>query len=674
MEGQIPKIKLDVENIEEKSQEDAKGSILIPKLEPGKPRGEGILAGVNKVISPKTLKILKIFGAALFVFLLVNGLLFYNVYKKAITVQASAKGLISSFNAKDLPRVKEEMAKTKTSLSALSVSYKAVGWMKAVPLLGGYVADGGHVIAAASYAMDAGDVLISGIEPYADIIGFSGGEYKADSGQETAEDRLDFVLKALPELSLRMDELVAKVNMIRDEVDNIDPDRYPENIAGRKLREEIRKTLELTDMSADLLARGKPLLASAPYLLGMDEPRRYLILFQNDKELRPTGGFMTAYSIAKVDKGNFETVASSDMYNLDAQYKPVVAAEEPLIKYLKGPYVLSKNLRLRDMNWSPDFETSMQLFTTESQKAGIKDIDGVIGVDTQTLVNILEVLGPIGVPGFGDFSTKIVAECNCPQVIYELESFADIEGPIVWSENEPGKIVYAPPNYDNRKKIIGPLMNSILANAMGQPKDKLPALFEAVFKSLTEKHVLFFLPDEVAQSAVESFGVAGKIEVFDGDYLHINDANLGGRKSNLYVTSEVNQEVSIAKDGSVEKTLNITYKNPEKYDGWLNSVLPNWVRVYVPKGSQLISFEGVEDKSEPYEEFDKTVFAGFFNLRPEGIAKVALRYRLPFKVSDTYKLLIQKQSGTDRPLYILKVGREEQEFFLTTDKELKISI
>ena len=70
---------------------------------------------------------------------------------------------------------------------------------------------------------------------------------------------------------------------------------------------------------------------------------------------------------------------------------------------------------------------------------------------SQLLVNILDAMGPIGVSGYGEYSTKIVPECNCPQVIYELESFADIEGPIVWSENEPGKIVFAPENYDNRK-------------------------------------------------------------------------------------------------------------------------------------------------------------------------------------------------------------------------------
>jgi hypothetical protein len=267
-----------------------------------------------------------------------------------------------------------------------------------------------------------------------------------------------------------------------------------------------------------------------------------------------------------------------------------------------------------------------------------------------------------------------VPECDCPQVIYELESFADTEGPIVWSENEPGKIVFAPPNYDNRKKIIGPLMNSILSNAMGSTKEKLPKLFEAGFKSLMEKHVLFYLFDEESQAAVKAFGIAGTIKDFEGDYLHINDSNLGGRKSNLYVTQEVEQEISVARDGTVEKTLTITYKNPMKHDGWLNSVLPNWVRIYVPKGSELLAFEGVEEKEDPYEEFGKTVFAGGFQLRPEGIAKVTVKYKLPFKATAELSLLIQKQPGTDTPLYRIIVGRNEEEEFLKTDKVFRLPI
>ena len=520
------------------------------------------------------------------------------------------------------------------------------------------------------------DLLIEAIEPYADIIGFTGSEVaeEASDGQQTAQDRIEFVIKTIPDLIPMADQLAIKANEAKTEIDKINPTRYPVKFGNMAVRENVSKAINLISQGATFIEKGKPLLEAAPYLLGAEEERTYLILFQNDKELRPTGGFLTAYSIAKVSKGKFEPVLSSDIYHLDDLYRPSILAPDPIIDYLQGPYVLSPNLRLRDMNWSPDYYESMKLFSEEIKEAGIDDIDGIIAVDTEVVVNLLDAIGPIGVFGFGNFSTDIVEECNCPQVVFELESFADVEGPIVWSENEPGKIVFAPENYENRKKIIGPLMNSILANAMGQPKDKLPGLFEAVFKSLIEKHVLFYLFDAEAQAGVESFGIAGRIDSFDGDYLHINDSNLGGRKSNLYVKQEVNQSVSIAKDGSVEKEVTITYNNPEEYDGWLNSVLPNWVRIYVPKGSELIDISGLEDMVDPYEEFDKTVYAGYFELRPLGVAKVTLKYKLPFKVKDEYKLFVQKQPGTDIPLYTIEVGKQLEELFLRTDKEFEFKI
>jgi hypothetical protein len=396
-----------------------------------------------------------------------------------------------------------------------------------------------------------------------------------------------------------------------------------------------------------------------------------MLLFQNDKELRPTGGFLTAYAIMKVDKAKFEPVSSSDIYNLDAQYKPHIAAPDPIVNLIKGPYILSKNIRLRDMNFDPDFSVAMKTFVEEIKSVGIKNIDGIIAVDTQMLENLLKVIGPIGVPGFGNFSTNIEPKCNCSQVIYELESFADVEGPIIW-DPLTGKIIYRPPNSDNRKKIIGPLMNSILANAMGQPKDKLPLLAEAGFKSLLEKHVLLYILDEKTQKAVESFGIGGRIEDYAGDYLHINDANLGGRKSNLYITQEVEQNIEVAKDGKVTKTVTITQKNPMKYDGWLNSVYPAWLRVYVPKGAKLLSQEGFKSKVDPYEEYGKTVFAGSYELRPEGVQKLTFKYELPMKITGDYKMFIQKQAGVSQSLYIINKGKTTEEFYLKEDKEIKL--
>ncbi len=670
-----PKDTQDSEEVAENKETKQEDSLLVPKTDSEK---NSKLKGLVK--PKKKLRIvLKIVGVASLVLLIavfILGILFYRIYKQTIVVQSSVTSLIASASSQDIEKIKQELAATKNSVNDLSVAYQSISWLRLTPYFGRYIEDGEHGLNAAKLGLEAGEIVIETVEPYADIIGFAPDSKEAESAQETAQDRIDFVINTIPDVIPKADELAEKVDAARAEIDQINPDRYPEELAGYQIRSMVKKVIETVDLGAELLTKGKPLLEAAPYLLGVDGPRTYLILFQNDKELRPTGGFLTAYSIATVEKGKFKPVLSNDIYNIDAQYFPTIRADDPVITYLKGPYLISKNYRLRDLNWSPDFSESMEIFVEEAEKVGIKDIDGVIAVDTQLLVYLLDVLGPIGVPGFGNFSTEIVPECNCPQVIYELESFADIEGPIVWDQLVPGKIIFAPPNIDNRKKIIGPLMNSVLANALGQPKDKLAPMFEAAFKSLMEKHVLFYVFDEKAQSAIEDFGIGGTIEEYNssGDYLHINDANLGGRKSNLYVTQEVMQEIEITKDGSVEKTLTITYKNPEKHDGWLNSVLPNWVRIYVPKDSQLISTEGLEDKKDPYEEFGKTVFSGFFELRPEGLAKVTLKYKLPFRVDEEYKLYLQKQPGTDAPLYTITIDKQEEELFLRTDKELKFKI
>jgi hypothetical protein len=641
-------------------------TILIPKIDPEK-NGEVLESKKKLKIKPIVIVIPSIILALLAIFIVPLLIFFTKVKGEYAKIQPIL--VASSFS--DVNKIKTNILTIKTSVSEIRNSYKLIGWMKIVPYFGSYVSDLGHGLNAGGLVFDAGEITLDTIDPYLAELGFKDNGQK--DGEKTAQERIDFVISSIPGIIPKTDEISKKFAEAEKELSNINPDRYPEKIKNIPVREKLRSILDLFKKVSSYISDSKPLLESMPYLLGIDSDRNYLVLFQNDKELRATGGFLTAYSVMKVSKAKFEPVSSDDIYNLDARYKPVLPAPTAIVDLIKGPYVLSQNIRLRDLNFNPDFKVSMDLFTQESKKVGLKNIDGIIAVDTGLLVNLLDALGEIGVPGFGNFSTKIEPKCNCPQVIYELESFADVEGPIIW-DPITGKIILRPANSDNRKKIIGPLMNSILANAFGQPKDKIPKLMDSIFKSVMEKHVLFYLYDEKAQSAVEGFGIAGRIENYDGDYLHINDSNLGGRKSNLYVKQEVDQEIIVTKDGSIEKTVTITYKNPEKYDGWLNSVLPNWVRVYVPKGSTLIAVDGLEKKYDSYEELGKTVFSGYFKLRPEGVSKVTFKYSLPFKKSTDLKMFIQKQPGTDAPLYILRSGKLEEEFLLNVDKEIRIKL
>ncbi|KKQ75633.1 MAG: hypothetical protein US96_C0008G0019 [Candidatus Woesebacteria bacterium GW2011_GWB1_38_5b] len=643
------------------------------------PTTKGIM--INKFINRIRLKRKKtwvtIAGIVTLIFLILLVILVLpaiRVYNEANLLRADATDLQVAVDSQDISKIKAEIFDIKTHLVAFQGAYKSLGWIRFIPLLGVYWKDGDAAVNAGLQGLEAGEILIATVEPYADIIGFSGGSVQASSGEESANDRIEFLIQTIQEIAPKMDVISQKAQKAHEELTKIDPSRYPEEFRGIKVKQKLTEVLDMAEQGTKMLADSKPLIEQAPYLLGIDGTRTYLLLFQNDKELRPTGGFITAYSIVKVTKGKLQPVSSSDIYSLDARYTKIIQAPDPLALYLKGPYTLSKTLFLRDMNWEPDFRTSMELFYSEAKKAGMIEVDGIIAVDTQVVVNILDALGEIGVPGFGNFSTKVEPKCDCPQVIYALEDYADVEGPVVWSENT-GEIVFAPKNYGkNRKEIVGPLMNSVLSNALGQPKEKLPDLFEAAWNSAIEKHVLVYMTDEKSQTAVEKFNMAGRISEFEGDYLHINDANLGGRKSNLYVTQEVHQSYEVGESGDIEKTVEVTYKNPKAYDGWLNSVLPNWTRIYVPKGSELISMEGFEDKYDPYEEFGKTVFTGGFLVRPQGVSKITVKYKLPFKANKNLSLLIQKQPGTGSPLYITTMGKKEDEFFLTTDKEIRLGL
>lgn len=623
-------------------------------------------------------KIVFAIGVILLALLLYVGVVAFLLYTDGMKLKSSVTTLSQTVKSKDLGKIKIGIEETKKELNSFDSVYKLIAWVRVVPWVGGYVSDLGHVVKAGQAGLDASDIVLTVAEPYSDLLGLGGATMATQSGltggAQTTQERIDFIVQTVPQLLPKMDSISADMKVVQDEISQIDANRYPESFRGLQLRRQIENGQNLVDQVATLLISGKPILQNLPYFLGMDSPRTYFVLFQNDKELRPTGGFMTAYAIMKVDKAKAEPVLSDDIYNLDAKYKPTIPAPGPIVKYIKGPYIISQNLRLRDMNWSPDFEVSMDQVDKALSTLGINNIDGIIAVDTQALVNLLDVTGPIGVPGFGTFSTQIDPQCNCAQVIHALEAYADIEGPIIW-DPVTGKIIYEPKNAANRKKIIGPLMNSILANAMGQPKDKLASLFSAVFNSITEKHVLFYMTDNKMEKEIADFGIGGTVnQDYGGDYLYINDANLGGRKSNLYVTEDVEQDIKVASDGTVTKTLTITYKNPQSQDGWLNSVLPDWVRVYVPKGSQLISSDGLEASQTSYEDLGRTVFAGYFQLRPEGVSKVTFEYKLPFKVKGQYYLLIQKQPGTDGYLYTINLGKYTEEFYLKRDREIKIGL
>lgn len=570
---------------------------------------------------------------------------------------AEAKLIYAEIKNQDLVKTEAEITKTQDKLKITKSNLDRMVWMKFIPFAGGYISDGQHMLNAAGYGLDGADIMVKAALPYVDLLGLKG---QGTFAGGTTEERIQKVVETLDKVSPEFDKVADKLDLMKSEIDQVDVNRYPDTFQGKPVKAtlvEAKNTLDAADM---FLSQARPMVKKLPGLLGATTQQKYMVLFQNDGELRPTGGFITAYATFNIDKGKINLDSSDDIYKLDDTITKHVTPPDPISRYLNV-----FGWRLRDANFSPDFLSSMKtfedLYNSSPQK---KDIAGIIAMDTHVLLRLMDVIGPINIYGT-NYTTQTVPQCNCPMVIYELEAYAD----------QPTEYARG-----NRKDIIGVMLSEMMRKTLSAPKQLLGNLIPAMLDEANSKHLLVYLHDADAQSGVEALNFAGRIKSYGTtkDYLHINDANLGGAKSNLYIKEKVDLTVSTSAD-KTDNNLQINYQHPQPPDNCslerktglcLSGIYRDYVRIYLPKGSTVVETRGFESKSTTFEDLDHTVVDGFFTVVPLGLAKIQVKYSTPVNTGTKYSLAVQKQPGTGDIPYTITVNGKVQNVTLKSDTEV----
>jgi hypothetical protein len=585
----------------------------------------------------------------------------YSPYRKirsrADVLVASARELKQVFSQNDINLLDKKVNEFSKEYDLFKAEAKVVYWASFIP----YVADFKNLVEAGDYLLKAGRDAVVAVSPYADLIGFKKGT--TSFVERSSEDRLQTAILTLDKVLTKVDVIAEDIHQAEIRINQINPNRYPKKIGSLEIREKIINGKEQFKGLGALFVDAKPLVKRLPEIFGKDKEKTYLILFQNDKELRATGGFLTSYAVFKVKDGKIKIEKSDDIYSLDNNIAVHPAAPREIATYHKGVY----KFYIRDSNLSPDFPTSVKLFDSLYQKCGSRvEYDGIITLDSKVLVDMLTIFGDTEADGIV-FSAKTDKRCNCPQVIYQL--FDMIDRPVPYIKT-------------NRKGILGDLMYVLFYKAIGfSPSKYWGTLAQQMFKNLQEKHILLYFNDPDLQKSVESLNFAGRVRGYQGDYLHVNNVNFAGAKSNMFVNQSITSKTK-TENGKVTREVTVEFKNPHPHSDCdlergglcLNAILRNWIRVYVPKGSKLVSFKGSEKKVETYDELGKTVFEGFLQVSPQGKAQVIVEYTLPPGVdTKNYKLLVQKQPGTYEDK--LKVELDGVNLFtgtLDVDKEVGV--
>ena len=381
------------------------------------------------------------------------------------------------------------------------------------------------------------------------------------------------ILKRLSASADDLDLLSAQIDIVQAEIVLLTQDVQLGPVLS--LLGSLSKKLE--DVGGELKLLGI-LARLLPAFAGLDDEATTLLLFLNNNELRPAGGFIGTYGVLKTSGGDISELETADVYALDD------AVSDKIIRTAPSPlqrYNATTKWFFRDSNWLPDFAASSmagsELFLEEvgfledpESIPTTTQIDNVIGFTPTYASDLLAITGAITVGG-QTFTAENIAET----LEYQVEYGYVAEG--------------LPPS--QRKEILADLVNEMKTRLYALPAQQWQEVFKVTELALQEKQLLLFSTDVTVQHVIVKNGWGGSVDSQTVDTLIVVDANLASLKSDPAVVRATTYTIEQdATDEWIAK-VSIHYKHTGTFD-WKTTRYRTYTRVYLPEGTELVDVEG----------------------------------------------------------------------------------
>ncbi len=440
-------------------------------------------------------------------------------------------------------------------------------------------------------------------------------------------DRLLLLQQHIRSAIPQYDEALARI-------DDVDPRVLPE-----EYQDSFDDFRDLFAGIIDDMTEMESVVDGVHAMMGGDSLKRYLVLFQNHHELRPTGGFVGSFAVVDVQQGKILdiTVPGGGSYDLQGQLDTFVKPPLPL-------QVVNERWEFQDGNWFPDFAASAQKMAWFYQHSRNSTVDGVIAINSTVLERLLNVIGPIENK---DYDIILAGEQALETLQYHVETYDE-------EENTP-------------KAVLSVLLEQLMDKIAQVDPASVVGLVTELHSALEEKEIQVYFDDESVQTLFHEYGWTGTLtETPDmQDYLMVVNTNLRGGKSDAKIQQQIHHQAVVQEDGSVIDTVLVTRTHggdgTQEFFDEMNS---SYLRLYVPAGAELLDAGGFVYPDEAsfdvppawYEddpdvarieqdehihvdtgtritgEFGKTVFANWIVTQPGEETQVYFTYRLPFNV------------------------------------------
>lgn len=556
-----------------------------------------------------------------------------------VLINKSAESLKASVLDMDQTTTEAQIEKLNTNVNRVSTSISNIQWLFTIVGQKSLYSDISQMLLGAGYVADGVSDMQTAVAPLAKYIQEFQPAIDFSSGTPTTTREYTQYLNDMKSNSYKVTEASYKIALANQIMNNININDFP-----TFSRDKISSLRDLVSKLNDGTNTIKNIIVFLPDLLGSSERQRYLILLENESELRSTGGWLTSYGIVGIEGGQIRELFVDDIYNADGTLKVQG-------KTFTAPKSMQNALGVTDwsfslINWYPDLadtESAAEPFVQSLGKGN--DLDGVITIDISFIQKLLDKWGGIEVPG----ESELITSDNLYSKIFQMhEDFT--------------------PGSTQKTTFLADLANQIITKIFSMNIKDLITLGSVFEDSLNEKHLQATFKNSDAYNFFNDKSWAGSLDSRYNSAPVAIDWNWGGNKSNLYLNKNYNLSIDIKDENTMYYTYSISVENTSTSNTYPQGDYVNYQRIYIPSNATIVSVKGLKDnKFDTYRESGYKVVGGWFNTPIQTTSNFEISYKItkdsnnltfPLQTDDNnvfFDLNIFKQAGESSHAYKLDI-------------------
>jgi len=501
-----------------------------------------------------------------------------NIRESVYEIESIAIETTSDLEDKDISNLDENIGRINREIESINNEIDGLAFLKSTSLTKGYYE---NLQIVSGIAEDSNELIKRSVPRLKNVLvssGFKVNDERVVKQTDDDEGALTLVMSELPLYIDLYEDIEPDLLSIFDQINSINRSYLP-TVPGVNLSKNLAEFEDFTKTYPKKSDQVIQFLEYVPDLIGSDEPANYLLILQNETEMRSSGGLLTAFGSMTLENGEFdESIQLEDTWNLELYLNSIGVSTGNVNIYGQLAMMLdgcgAVSMRAQDSGIYPDLNWTMNKFAEYYDLARFynpndyPEYDHILIINNAFAENLLNLIQPLEVEGFGEVTA---------------ENFFDL----IKTETDRSDLVFDP----ERKAIVGDIANVAKERFSELPITEFPKVLDLFVDSVYARDLAIASTNEDIQEYLDRYALSGRMfQEFEGDYFHLNEAQNCSLKLNKWVRNTVNHNININDDGSIQKNISVDWEQPKIYEPGLDAQYSQsisfsyraWVRLFTP--------------------------------------------------------------------------------------------